>query len=86
MLEYLNVLRENICEAYTGILQGVKDTKPDIFLPYVQQVLEFITMVSPTPPGPQILGTAIPNSHELKKNRKLSPMVSIVERNMIASP
>jgi importin subunit beta-1 len=46
MLEYLNVLRENICEAYTGILQGLKSEKPDIFLPYVSQVLEFIHMVA----------------------------------------
>lgn len=46
MLEYLNVLRENICEAYTGILQGLKTEKPDIFLTYVSQVLEFIHMVA----------------------------------------
>ena len=46
MLEYLNVLRENICEAYTGILQGLKNEKPEIFEPYVPQVLEFIHIMA----------------------------------------
>eukprot|EP00996_Jenningsia_fusiforme_P001236 NODE_212_length_2726_cov_70.298468_g194_i0.p1 GENE.NODE_212_length_2726_cov_70.298468_g194_i0~~NODE_212_length_2726_cov_70.298468_g194_i0.p1 ORF type:complete len:845 (+),score=176.99 NODE_212_length_2726_cov_70.298468_g194_i0:58-2592(+) len=45
MVEYLNTLRENICEAYTGILQGLKTEKPDVFLPFVGQVLEFINIV-----------------------------------------
>eukprot|EP00906_Rhabdomonas_costata_P035092 RCo049324 len=46
MVDYLNTLRENICEAYTGILMGLKTDKPDAFMPYVGRVLEFIQMIS----------------------------------------
>eukprot|EP01006_Ploeotia_vitrea_P053413 TRINITY_DN67786_c6_g2_i2.p1 TRINITY_DN67786_c6_g2~~TRINITY_DN67786_c6_g2_i2.p1 ORF type:complete len:864 (-),score=149.23 TRINITY_DN67786_c6_g2_i2:103-2694(-) len=47
MIEYLNTLRENICEAYTGIMQGFAQTeRKDAFLPYVPQVLEFVQTLS----------------------------------------
>lgn len=45
MVEYLNTLRENICEAYTGILQGMKAERAEAFLAFAPQVLEFIHRV-----------------------------------------
>jgi len=49
MVEYLNSLRENVFEAFTGILQGLKDdknNKSELFIPYVDQVLRFIQVVA----------------------------------------
>jgi importin subunit beta-1 len=49
MVEYLNSLREGIFEAFTGILQGLKDdknNKTELFAPYVNEVLGFIQVVA----------------------------------------
>jgi importin subunit beta-1 len=46
MVEYLNVLRENIFEAYTGILQGLKKKNPQAFTPYVDDLVNFICLIS----------------------------------------
>jgi len=46
MIEYLNLLRESIFEAYIGILQGLKKHKPQAFNPYVDSLIEFIKMVT----------------------------------------
>jgi len=45
MVDWVNTLRENICQCYTGIIQGLKTERPTHFLPYVQGVLDFITFV-----------------------------------------
>lgn len=46
MIEYLNLLRESIFEAYTGILQGLKKQKPHAFNAYVDGLIEFIKVVT----------------------------------------
>ncbi|KAA8517738.1 hypothetical protein F0562_015203 [Nyssa sinensis] len=46
MVEYGNQLRRSIFEAYSGILQGFKDSKPDLMLPHASHLLQFIELVS----------------------------------------
>jgi len=47
MIDYVNVLRNGILEAYTGITQGFKmDGKGQILLPYVQSIFEFLHVVA----------------------------------------
>jgi importin subunit beta-1 len=46
MIEYLNMLRESIFEAYIGILQGLKKQKPQAFNNYVDQLVSFLRVVS----------------------------------------
>jgi hypothetical protein len=45
LMEYGNHLRRTIFEAYSGILQGFKDSKPDVMLPYASHLLQFIEVV-----------------------------------------
>lgn len=45
MIDYLNLLRENIFEAYVGILLGFKKENPQLFIPYVESVLTFVKIV-----------------------------------------
>jgi importin subunit beta-1 len=50
MIDYINMLRESILEAYTGIIQGLKDgNRIDLFQPYVQSVLEFLQEIASDP-------------------------------------
>ncbi|XP_059668042.1 importin subunit beta-1-like [Cornus florida] len=46
MVEYGNQLRRSIFEAYSGILQGFKNSKPDLMLPHATHLLQFIEVVS----------------------------------------
>lgn len=47
LIEYINLLRESILEAYTGIIQGLKaGNRMDLFLPYVQSVLQFLEQIA----------------------------------------
>ena len=47
MIDYINMLRESILEAYTGIIQGLKEgNRIDLFQPYVQSVLEFLQQIA----------------------------------------
>jgi importin subunit beta-1 len=46
MIEYLNTLRENIFDAYTSILIGLKKDNPGAFAPYVESVLNFVKLVA----------------------------------------
>ncbi|XP_048319910.2 importin subunit beta-1 [Ziziphus jujuba] len=45
LLEYGNQLKRSIFEAYSGILQGFKNSKSEIMLPYAQNLLQFIEIV-----------------------------------------
>lgn len=45
MVEYGNQLRRSIFEAYSGILQGFKNSKPDLMLPHAAQLLQFVELV-----------------------------------------
>lgn len=50
LIEYINLLRENILEAYTGIIQGLKEgNRIDLFLPYAQSVLQFLQQIASDP-------------------------------------
>ena len=50
LIEYINLLRESILEAYTGIIQGLKaGNRIDLFLPYVQSVLQFLQQIASDP-------------------------------------
>lgn len=44
-MEYGNQLRRSIFEAYSGILQGFKNSKPEVMLPYAAHLLQFIELV-----------------------------------------
>nr|XP_016464878.1 PREDICTED: importin subunit beta-1-like [Nicotiana tabacum] len=46
MLEYGNQLRRSIFEAYSGILQGFKNSKANLMLPYAPHLLQFIELVA----------------------------------------
>jgi importin subunit beta-1 len=46
MIDYINTLREGILEAYTGIVQGLKDgNKVEILLPYIEAIFGFIELL-----------------------------------------
>ncbi|CAO2821335.1 unnamed protein product [Amaranthus hypochondriacus] len=46
ILEYTNLLRNGILEAYSGILQGFKNTsKAQLLLPYARHILSFIDSI-----------------------------------------
>jgi importin subunit beta-1 len=47
MIDYVNVLREGILEAYTGIVQGLKDSnRAEILMPYVESIMGFLEFVN----------------------------------------
>lgn len=46
MMEYGNQLRRSIFEAYSGILQGFKNSKAELMLPHAPHLLQFIELVS----------------------------------------
>ncbi|KAF8402596.1 hypothetical protein HHK36_010684 [Tetracentron sinense] len=46
MMDYGNQLRRSICEAYSGILQGFKNSKAELMLPHAAHLLHFIEVVS----------------------------------------
>ncbi|ERM97413.1 hypothetical protein AMTRI_Chr08g166390 [Amborella trichopoda] len=45
MAEYANQLRHGIFEAYSGILQGFKNSKAELMMPYASHLLQFIEAV-----------------------------------------
>eukprot|EP00249_Psilotum_nudum_P024753 c29286_g1_i1 orf=306-2930(+) len=45
MTEYNNQLRNGIFEAYSGIFQGFKNTKPELMIPFAGHILQFIENV-----------------------------------------
>ncbi|CAD5322468.1 Armadillo-type fold [Arabidopsis suecica] len=49
LMDYANQLRRSIFEAYSGILQGFKDTKAELMMPYAQHLLQFVELVSKDP-------------------------------------
>ncbi|XP_030925357.1 importin subunit beta-1-like [Quercus lobata] len=44
-MKYGNQLRRSIFEAYSGILQGFNNSKPEVMLPYAVHLLQFIELV-----------------------------------------
>ncbi|KAJ9702969.1 hypothetical protein PVL29_004641 [Vitis rotundifolia] len=52
MVEYSNQLkRSSIFEAYSGILQGFENSKPELMLLHAEKLLQFIELVSETSTG-----------------------------------
>lgn len=50
LIEYVNVLRQSILEAYTGIVQGLKGgNKLHLFAPYVSAILQFLQELASDP-------------------------------------
>mmetsp|Transcript_14743 Transcript_14743/g.25101 ORF Transcript_14743/g.25101 Transcript_14743/m.25101 type:complete len:270 (+) Transcript_14743:1-810(+) len=49
LIDYVNMLREGILEAYTGIIQGLKDgNRTELLLPYIDAIMSFLEMVQKT--------------------------------------
>lgn len=46
MMDYGNLLRRSIFEGYSGILQGFKNSKAELMLPYAPHLLQFIDLVA----------------------------------------
>ncbi|KAL9179748.1 hypothetical protein ACHAXT_007718 [Thalassiosira profunda] len=47
LIDYVNMLREGILEAYTGIIQGLKDGgRTDLLVPYMDAIMAFLEMIS----------------------------------------
>ena len=63
LIDYVNMLREGILEAYTGIIQGLKDgNRTDLLLPYVDAIMGFLEMLSTDRKndyGNEVLGKAV---------------------------
>ncbi|XP_071738286.1 importin subunit beta-1-like [Rutidosis leptorrhynchoides] len=49
MVEYGNQLKRSIFEAYSGILQGFKNSKADLMMPHAPHLLKFIEVVVKDP-------------------------------------
>ena len=50
LIEYLNLLRESILEAYVGIIQGLKDGNIlGDFIAYVPSILQFLQIIADDP-------------------------------------
>jgi importin subunit beta-1 len=45
LMDYGNQLKRSIFEAYSGILQGFKDSKPELMLPHAGHLFQFIEVV-----------------------------------------
>jgi importin subunit beta-1 len=47
LIDYVNGLREGILEAYTGIIQGLKDgNRVDLLVPYIDAIMGFLEMLA----------------------------------------
>jgi len=61
LIEYVNTLRDSILEAYTGIVQGLKDGgRAELLVPYLEPIFQFLEMiVNDSHHGLSVLGKAI---------------------------
>lgn len=61
LIEYVNTLRDSILEAYTGIVQGLKDGgRAELLVPYLEPIFLFLeTIVNDSNHGLSVLGKAI---------------------------
>jgi len=47
MVEYVNEVRESVCEAYIGIVQGLSDEKrQDLLVPYLGPIFQFLSLLA----------------------------------------
>ena len=50
LIDYVNILREGVLEAYTGIIQGLKDgNKGTLLTPYVESIFGFLETLANDP-------------------------------------
>lgn len=61
LIEYVYLLRDGILEAYTGILQGLKDGgRSEVLFPYVENIMVFLEMLAGDPDMDEsVLGKAV---------------------------
>ena len=61
LIDYVYLLRDGILEAYTGIIQGLKDGgRDEVLLPYIENVMVFLEMLAAdTDIDESVLGKAI---------------------------
>ncbi|GAV73592.1 IBN_N domain-containing protein/HEAT_EZ domain-containing protein [Cephalotus follicularis] len=58
LMEYANQLKLSIFEAYSGILQGFKNAKSEVMMPYAGHLLQFIELVSRDSPRDESVAKA----------------------------
>jgi len=61
LIDYVYLLRDGILEAYTGIIQGLKDGgRDEVLLPYIENIMVFLEMLAADPDiDESVLGKAI---------------------------
>jgi len=77
LIEYVNTLREAILEAYTGIVQGMKDgNRIDLLLPHVTSPLQLIGQLASDPNRDiHVLGKAVGLLGDIASTMKQHPPV-----------
>mmetsp|Transcript_1717 Transcript_1717/g.2367 ORF Transcript_1717/g.2367 Transcript_1717/m.2367 type:complete len:866 (-) Transcript_1717:571-3168(-) len=78
LIEYVNTLREAILEAYTGIVQGMKDgSRIDLLLPHITSPLQLLAQVATDPNRDvHVLGKAVGLLGDIASTMKQHPPVA----------